>query len=98
LLKSKEGMHVNWNKKKIGTLLTALVAIIVISPLDDIAVAAVFGGALFGFRSASFYVLIACSSVVSVAFWMRRKHVKRIFTKTEIRLPGYWFPHKVNKH
>jgi hypothetical protein len=70
-------MLVNWNKKKIGTLLTALVAIIVISPLDDIAVATVFGGALLGFGSVSFYVLMACSSIVSVAFWMRRKHVKQ---------------------
>jgi hypothetical protein len=70
-------MQMNMNKKKLGALLTALVAIIVISPLDDIAVAAVFGGALFGFGSVSFYVLMACSSIVSVAFWMRRKHIKQ---------------------
>ncbi len=76
-------MHVNWNKKKIGTLLTALVAIIVISPLDDIAVAAVFCGALFGFGSVSFYVLMACSSVVSAAFWMRRKHVKQALSNSK---------------
>jgi uncharacterized membrane protein YdjX (TVP38/TMEM64 family) len=79
----------NWNKKKVGSLLTAVIALIVLSPLDDIAVAAVFGGAILGFGSVSFYVLIACSSAVSVAFWLRRKHVKQAITKTRLQLPQY---------
>lgn len=64
-------------KKKYGALFAALVAVIIISPLDDIAVAALFGTALFGFGSWPFYLLIAGSSAASVTVWMWRKHAKQ---------------------
>lgn len=80
----------NWNKKKVGGFLTALVAIIIVSPLDDVAFAALFGTALFGFSSIAFYLLMAGSSAISVVLWLRRKHSKHIFAKTEMRLPEYW--------
>ncbi|MGD6934367.1 MAG: hypothetical protein ACQCN5_09190 [Candidatus Bathyarchaeia archaeon] len=65
------------NKKKYAALFTTIIAIIVISPLDDIALAALCGTALFGFGSAPFYMLIAGSSVASVTVWMWRRHTKQ---------------------
>jgi hypothetical protein len=69
-------MQLNITKKKLFALLTTLVAIIVISPLDDIAIAAVFGTAMFGFGSAPFYLLMTCSSIVSIAYWIKHKRLK----------------------
>ncbi len=65
------------NKKKYGALFTTIIAIIVISPLDDIALAALCGTALFGFGSISFYMLMAGSSVASVTVWMWRRHTNQ---------------------
>lgn len=64
------------NKKKTCALISALVAIIIISPLDDIAIAAVFGTAFFGFGSTSFYLLMAGTSTVSIIVWLWRKNAK----------------------
>ncbi|MGD6808434.1 MAG: hypothetical protein ACQCN3_01915 [Candidatus Bathyarchaeia archaeon] len=70
------------NKKKYGALLTALVAIIIISPLDDILIATLCGGALFGFGSLQFYLLMAGSSVASITVWAWRKQNKHTTVKT----------------
>jgi cbb3-type cytochrome oxidase subunit 3 len=67
----------NGKKKKYAALLTAIVTIIVISPLDDIAIAALCGTALFGFGSTAFYLLMAGSSAASITVWMWRKHSKQ---------------------
>jgi len=69
------------NKKKYGALISALVAIIIISPLDEIAIAALFGTAFFGFGSISFYLLMVGSSTVSITVWLWRKHTKNNVAK-----------------
>jgi hypothetical protein len=69
------------NKKKYGALISALVAIIIISPLDDIAIAALFGTAFFGFGSIPFYLLMAGTSTASITVWLWRKHAKNNVTK-----------------
>ncbi|MGD6852302.1 MAG: hypothetical protein ACQCN6_09615 [Candidatus Bathyarchaeia archaeon] len=61
------------NKNKLHSLLAIAFAVFIVSPLDDLVLAAVFGTAVFGFGSASFYVLLAVSSVVSVIFWKRHQ-------------------------
>ncbi len=49
----------------------------VVSPLDDIVIAALFGGSLFGFGSTAFCALILGSTVFSIAMWLwRRKNAK----------------------
>lgn len=74
-------------KKKYVATLTTVVALIIISPLDDITIAAVFGTALFGFGSIPFYLLMAGSSAVSVIFWVRRKRAKQgLANSAEVKL------------
>jgi|GEM_PF-2735762 hypothetical protein len=67
-------------KKKYRTCFAVALAIFVASPLDDMVIAAVFGTALFGFGSTSFYMLLIASSTISAIFWKRQSivtHLKR---------------------
>jgi hypothetical protein len=47
-----------------------------ISPCDDIILSTVFGGAVFGFGSLPFYIVMAVSIVASIALWRWGKNVK----------------------
>jgi hypothetical protein len=77
----------NGKKRKCAALLTGIMTLIIISPIDDIALAAVFGTALFGFGSIPFYLLMAGSSAFSVIFWVRRKRAKQGLTNNaEVKL------------
>ncbi|XHH09657.1 MAG: hypothetical protein ACFCUE_03250 [Candidatus Bathyarchaeia archaeon] len=83
------------NKKKYAALLTAILTLIVISPLDDLAIAALFGTALFGFGSLPFYILMAGSSVASITVWILRKYAKKDVTSKVnsaglLRVIGLW--------
>jgi hypothetical protein len=64
------------NKTTFRACLAIAFAIFVISPIDDVIIAALFGTALFGFGSISFYILLLASSTVSIIFWKRRKRRK----------------------
>ncbi|MCW3999406.1 MAG: hypothetical protein NWE93_04120 [Candidatus Bathyarchaeota archaeon] len=64
--------------RRLSSYMAVVVAIFVLSPLDDILIAAVCGSALFGFGSAPFYIVMAASSVVSVVFWLRHKRHRRL--------------------
>ncbi len=69
-------MKVNEHKNKYRECLAIALALFVISPIDDVVVAALFGTALFGFGSLPFYILLGASSTVSIILWKRHKHRK----------------------
>jgi hypothetical protein len=58
------------------SILAVTLAVIVVSPLDDIALSALFGSAFFGFGSTAFYVLLSASSAVSVLVWKRQALIR----------------------
>jgi O-antigen/teichoic acid export membrane protein len=59
------------DQNRTRSIFAAALAIIIVSPLDDIALSALFGGAFFGFGSTAFYLLLAASSTISVLVWKR---------------------------
>lgn len=59
-------------KNKYRAVLAAVLTIIIISPIDDVILAALFGTALFGFGSTAFYLLLIASSAISITLW--KKH------------------------
>jgi hypothetical protein len=62
---------VKLTQNKNRSILAIALAAIVVSPLDDIALSALFGTAFFGFGSTAFYMLLTASSAVSVLVWKR---------------------------
>jgi hypothetical protein len=60
-------------KIKSKSFLAIALAVFIVSPLDDMVIAAVFGTAVFGFGSVAFYVLLTVSSTVSILFWKRHQ-------------------------
>lgn len=63
------------NKSKYRTVLAVALALFVISPLDDVLIAALFGTAIFGLGSMPFYIFVGASLALSIVFW--RRHMKR---------------------
>jgi hypothetical protein len=61
----------NDHQNKVRSILATTIAAIVVSPLDDIALSAVFGSTAFGFGSTSFYMLVITSTAVSLLIWKR---------------------------
>lgn len=59
------------NQNKTRSVLAVALAVIVVSPLDDIAISALFGSAVFGFGSTAFFALVVASSAVSLMVWKR---------------------------
>ncbi|MCW4019513.1 MAG: hypothetical protein NWF00_12695 [Candidatus Bathyarchaeota archaeon] len=68
-----------------GCLAIAL-ALFVISPIDDLVVAALFGTALFGFGSLPFYILLGASS--TVIYSILSKKPKREYGVKSVTLRG----------
>jgi hypothetical protein len=62
--------------------------IFVLSPADDIILSSLCGGAIFGFGSIPFYLVIAASSTISLILWVRRyrrKHnMPRLTPKNDV--------------
>ncbi len=74
------------DKIKRHSILAIALAIFVVSPLDDMVVAALFGTAFFGFGSTPFYLLLIASSTISMLIWKRHElatRLKRHVGKTE---------------
>ncbi len=62
-------------KSKLAATLVLALTIFVVSPLDDLVFAAVFGGVLFGFGSVGFFVVLSATTCLSTTFWLKhRKH------------------------
>ncbi|MCW4030385.1 MAG: hypothetical protein NWE92_12155 [Candidatus Bathyarchaeota archaeon] len=65
------------NKLTFRACVTLALAIFILSPADDIILATLFGGAVFGFGSLPFYLLLLASSTISIMLWYKRKHRKQ---------------------
>jgi amino acid transporter len=74
------------NKNKYTAGLAIALTIFVISPLDDVILAAFFGTALFGFGSIPFYLFLLLSSTASIIFWKSRRRRKE--PKSQPTLPS----------
>ena len=61
----------NHKNKHLAYLALAL-TIFVVSPLDDILISSIFGGALFGFGTFEFYFFTTLMSAASVLIWITR--------------------------
>lgn len=78
-------------KNKFYSCAVLAVTAFFISPCDDIILSTVFGGAVFGFGSLPFYVVMAISIVASIALWRWGKNInaylksrlKRLKTRSE---------------
>jgi O-antigen/teichoic acid export membrane protein len=66
------------SQNKTRSIFAVALAVIVVSPLDDIALSALFGSAVFGFGSTAFYALVVASSAVSVLIWKRHAVTARL--------------------
>ncbi len=60
------------NKSQYRTVLAVVLTLFVISPLDDVLIAALFGTAIFGLGSMPFYIFVGVSLPISIVFWRRR--------------------------
>jgi len=60
------------------SIFAVALAVFLVSPLDDIALSTLFGGAVFGFGSTAFYALLIASSTVSVLVWKRQTLIARL--------------------
>jgi hypothetical protein len=84
-----KGERMKLAKSKHGAALAAILAIIVISPLDDVILAALFGTALFGFGSTAFYLLLIASSAVSITLWKKHGALTRLRCFGRVLLQKY---------
>jgi hypothetical protein len=74
------------NKLNFKACIILALTIFVLSPADDVIVAALFGTALFGFGSLPFYILLAASSTVSVIFWKKHnRHKQAVSPSMQLR-------------
>jgi len=78
------------NKNKYLAGLAVALTIFVISPADDVVMAALFGTALFGFGSIAFYIFLALSSTVSVLFWVSRRRRKERSSQPTLSALNNW--------
>jgi uncharacterized membrane protein YesL len=75
-------------KSKYFKYLALAFTIIVVSPIDDLVFASLFGTALFGFGSTEFYLCLIVTTIFSVIMWKsKRKQTAmkpKIDTKTTL--------------
>jgi hypothetical protein len=74
------------SKNKFYSCAVLAVTAFFISPCDDIILSTVFGGAVFGFGSLPFYIVMAASIVMSIALWRWGKKVEIYFKSVFKRL------------
>lgn len=60
------------HKNKYPTYLALALAIFAATPIDDILVSSIFGGALFGFGTFEFYFFTLLISAASILIWVTR--------------------------
>ncbi len=65
-------------KNKFVAYLALALTVLVVSPLDDIVFALLFGTVLFGFGTIGFYVITILMTILSVFMWRAhgRKHLQ----------------------
>jgi hypothetical protein len=63
-------------KNNLYSFAVLAVTAFLIGPCDDIIPSTVFGGAVFGFGSLPFYIVMAASIVASIALWRWEKKLK----------------------
>jgi hypothetical protein len=60
------------HKNKYLAYIALAITIFVVTPLDDIVISSIFGGALFGFGTFEFYFFTILTSAASILIWITR--------------------------
>ena len=61
------------HKNKYLAYLALALTILAVTPIDDILISSIFGGALFGFGTFEFYFFTILISTASVLIWVTRR-------------------------
>ena len=76
-------------KSKYSKYLVLALTIFVVSPIDDLVFASLFGTALFGFGSTEFYLLLIVTTAFSVILWKSRRKQTTMKPKTDTKTTCY---------